>query len=293
MTVILAKAILRLLSYLPPAAPYRLGRRLAGLWMRMSPTKRNTTMRNLERCLPGLDEEARHRLARESFVHYAASVLEAGHNWYWSIERLTARCASFVGQDLFESCLRSGRGLMVLAPHFGAWEYLGMFLQQYPDIAILYRPPDDPRLNQALLDRRKRGGAALLPANARGVRTLFAHIRNGHGAGVLPDQEPSRGQGRFAPFFGVPALTGVLAARIARKTGCHVVLGVAERLEGGRYRVHMLPAEEQTIAGDDLDAALAAVNRGVETCIAIDPAQYLWSYKRFKTRPEGEPPFYI
>ncbi len=281
-----------MLSLLPAAGPYRLGRRLAGLWMRLSPTKRNTTARNLRRCYPQHGEETLGRLARESFVHYVASVLEAGHNWYWPVDRLASRCEAFVGRELFETCLNSGRGLMVLAPHCGAWEYLGMFLQQYPDIAILYRPPDDPRLNQALLERRKRGGGHLLPANARGVRALFAHLRKGHGAGVLPDQEPSRGHGRFAPFFEVPALTGVLAARIARKTGCHVLLGVAQRLEGGRYRVHMLPAEEETIAGEDLDAALAAVNRGVETCVAIDPAQYLWSYKRFKTRPEGEPPFY-
>ena len=270
----------------------RLGRRLAGLWMRLSPTKRNTTIRNLERCYPHLDDIARERLARESFVHYVASVLEAGHNWYWPIDRLLERCDEFVGRELVDRCLASRRGLMVLAPHFGAWEFLGIFLQQLPDIAILYKPPDDPALDRALLERRERGGALMLPANSKGVRALFAHIRNGNGAGVLPDQEPSRGQGRFAPFFGVPALTGVLAARIARKTGCHVLLGVAERLDGGRFRVHVLPAEQEIIAGDDLDAALAAINRGVETCIAIDPAQYLWSYKRFKTRPEGEAPFY-
>ena len=292
MTVILAKAILRLLSLLPAGGPYWLGRRLAGMWMSLSPTKRNTTIRNLERCRPDLDADRRDALVRESFVHYVTSVLEAGHNWYWSTDRLADRCEEFVGQHLLEEGLSCGSGVMVLAPHFGAWEYLGIYLQRYPGIAILYKPPEDPRLNQALLERRERGGASLLPANAQGVRALFAHIRNGGGAGVLPDQEPSGGQGRFAPFFGVPALTGVLAARIARKTRCRVLLGVAERREGGHFRVHIQPAEEAVIAGDDLDAALAAINRGVEKCVAIDPAQYLWSYKRFKTRPEGEPPFY-
>ena len=100
-----------------------------------------------------------------------------------------------------------------------------------------------------------------------------------------------RGQGRFAPFFGVPALTGVLTPRIARKTGCDVYFGICERLPGGRYRIHIF-AGDDAISGDDLDDALAAVNRGVERCIEIDPAQYLWSYRRFKTRPEGESPFY-
>lgn len=291
MLVYFARAILRILSWLPATGPDWVARHLASLWMRLSPTKRHTTQRNLERCYPDRSAEERERLAHESFVHYVASVLEAGHNWYWPVEKLAGRCEEVIGLELLTSALRAQRGVMVLAPHFGAWEYLGIYLQRLPDIAILYRPPDDPRLDLALRERRERGGARLLAANPQGIRALFAHLRNGKGAGVLPDQEPSRGQGRFAPFFGVPALTGVLAPRIARKTGCDVLFGVCERLPKGRFRVRILPGDP-AIGGEDLDAALAAVNRGVERCIAIDPAQYLWSYKRFKTRPEGEPPFY-
>jgi KDO2-lipid IV(A) lauroyltransferase len=289
--LIFAKLILRLLSLLPAGGPYWLARRLAPLWMRLSPGKRNTTVRNLERCFPDLDADARDELVRESFVHYVAAVLEAGHNLYWSTDKLQARCDEVIGRDALNAALESGRGVMVLAPHWGAWEYLGIYLQRVPEIAILYKPPEDPRLDKALVGRRERGGATMIPASARGVRALFAHLKSGRGAGVLPDQEPSRGQGRFAPFFGVPALTGVLAPRIARKTGCRVFFGVCERLGGGRYRIHILPSEE-VVSGDDLDAAVAAVNRGVERCVEIDPAQYLWSYRRFKTRPEGEPPFY-
>lgn len=291
MMIYAARAVLRVLSWLPASGPYWLAQRLAGLWMRLSPTKRHTTVRNLERCFPHMPEAGRDQLARESFIHYVASVLEAGHNWYWPVEKLVARCDEAIGLELLEDAIEQRRGAVVLAPHFGAWEYLGMYLQRLPEIAILYKPPDDPRLDLALRQRRERGGALLLPANAQGVRALFAHLRNGKGAGVLPDQEPSRGQGRFVPFFGVPALTGVLAPRLARKTGCDVLYGVCERLPRGRFRVHILPGDP-AIGSEDLDVALAAVNRGVEQCIEIDPAQYLWSYKRFKTRPEGEPPFY-
>jgi len=38
--------------------------------------------------------------------------------------------------------------------------------------------------------------------------------------------------------------------------------------------------------------SLTAMNRAIERCIAIAPAQYLWSYRRFKTQPEGAEPFY-
>ncbi len=291
MIVLLAKSVLWLLSLMPAGMPYWLAQRSAGLWMYLSPAKRHTAERNLQRCYPDLSDEERAKLVRDSFRHYLCSILETGHNWYWPLERLQAQCDGIVGEELVRDGLSSGRGLVALAPHFGAWEYLGVYLQQFPDIAIVYKPPSNPRLEKALLERRRRGGANLIPATAAGLRQLYAHIKAGKGAGILPDQQPSSGQGRFAPFFGIQALTGVLAPRLVQRTHCLVLLTVCERLPGGRYRVHFMRADEE-IHCRDLLTALTAVNHGVERCIAIDPAQYLWSYKRFKARPEGEPPFY-
>lgn len=289
--VLLANFILWLLSLLPAGMPYWLAEKSAGFWMRLSPTKRQTAERNLERCFPDLSDEERAVWVRKSFQHYVCSILETGHNWYWPLERLQARCDGISGEELIREGLASGRGLVALAPHFGAWEYLGVYLQRFSDIAILYKPPSNPRLEKVLLERRRRGGAKLIPASAAGLRQLYAHIKAGKGAGILPDQQPSSGQGRFAPFYGQQALTGVLAPRLIQRTNCVVLLTVCERLPGGRFRVHFMPADEE-VHCPDLLTALAAVNRGVERCIAIDPVQYLWSYKRFKARPEGEPSFY-
>ena len=291
MIVSLVKTILWLLSLMPAGMPYWLAQRSAGLLMYLSATKRHTAQRNLLRCYPDLSDGERAQLVRGSFHHYLCSILETGHNWYWPLERLQDQCDGIVGEELVRDGLSSGRGLVALVPHFGAWEYLGVYLQQFPDIAILYKPPSNPKLEKALLERRQRGGAQLIPATPAGLRRLYAHIRSGKGAGILPDQQPTSGQGKFAPFFGMQALTGVLAPRLVQRTSCIVLLTVCERLPGGRYRVHFMPADEG-IHSRDLLTALTAVNHGVERCIAIDPAQYLWSYKRFKARPESEPPFY-
>ena len=292
MTLLIAKLFLRLLNLLPAGGPYWLAKRLAPLWMKASPVKLNSTIRNLERCFPDMDPEEREQLVKQSFIHYVATVLETGHNWYRHVKELEARCEEVIGIEAFNQSVASERGVMMLVPHCGAWEYLGLYMQRVDNLGILYKPPSDPKMDEALLKSRGRGGAEMIPATPRGVRTLFSHLKNGHTAGVLPDQEPSRGQGRFVPFFGVPALTGVLFAKIAQRTNCHVYFGVCQRLSGGRCRVHIFPADDE-IHSDDLDTALGAVNRGVERCVEVDPAQYLWSYKRFKTRPEGEPPFYV
>jgi len=289
--IYLVKFFLWLLYLMPAGMPYWLSQKGAGLWMRLSPVKRHTTERNLERCFPTMTAEERAHLTRASFQHYLCSILETGHNWYWSWEKMDAHCVGIVHEDLFREAQASGKGILALAPHFGAWEYLGVYLQDISNIAILYKPPSNPKLERALLERRRRGGGIFIPATAAGLWQLYQHLRTGHSAGILPDQQPPAGKGRFVPFFGHPALTSDLVPRLVKKADCIVLATVCERLPGGKFRVHILPVDPD-IYSDDLDMALLAMNRTIEQCVAIDPAQYLWSYRRFKAQPEGAAPFY-
>ena len=289
--IYLAKFVLWLLSLMPAGMPYWLSGKGAGLWMRLSPVKRHTTERNLERCYPEMGAVEREQMVRDSFRHYLCSILETGHNWYWPVEKLESFCDGIVREDLIDECRASDKGLLVLAPHFGAWEYLGIFLQGLTDVAILYKPPSNPGLAEALLESRRRGGGKLIPATVAGLQLLCEHIQAGKAAGLLPDQQPTARQGRFAPFFGNQALTGVLTPWLLKRTDCNVLITVCERLEGGRYLVHFMRVDEE-IYSDDKITSLTAMNRAIESCIAIDPAQYLWSYRRFKAQPEGAEPFY-
>ena len=91
--------------------------------------------------------------------------------------------------------------------------------------------------------------------------------------------------------MGIQTHTGVMTSRLIQKTGAKVVFAVCERRPKGKYKLHIVPAED-AIYSPDSKTSLTALNRGVEKCIAIDPAQYLWAYTRFRTRPEGEPPVY-
>ena len=130
-----------------------------------------------------------------------------------------------------------------------------------------------------------------MPSDAGGVRSLYQTLREGGVVAILPDQEPGAGGGVFAPFFGIEAQTMLLLSRLARKTGAAVFFGYCERLPGGRYRMRFHAAGPD-IADSDPRTAATALNRGVEACVRECPAQYAWSYRRFRTRPPGEPPLY-
>ena len=120
---------------------------------------------------------------------------------------------------------------------------------------------------------------------------MYKLLKEGQYVALLPDQEPSRGSGEFAPFYGIEALTGVLLPRMAQRAGAPVIFAVCERRKGGRYCVHLFKPDDSIYSGN-MREALTAVNQGIEQCINVDPKQYLWAYKRFRNRPAGEPSFY-
>ena len=82
-----------------------------------------------------------------------------------------------------------------------------------------------------------------------------------------------------------------LLPRLAQRTGASVLFAFAEREADGRFRIRICAAEP-AIADRDPGIATAALNRGVQTCVELAPAQYQWGYKRFSLRPEGESALY-
>ena len=274
-----------LTSFLSPRASATLAGPLSGILWRVSRRLREVARTNVALCFPSIGEEEQEQLARRSLWHYTRNALELGMCWRWPRARFDAIFEPPVGWDLVEDALESGEGLIVLAPHFGAWEALGLMLSDVLS-ATLFKPGSDPAVDRVLQDHRQRFGATLVPANRRGLKSMFSVLSEGKAAALLPDQEPRLGDGRFAPFFDVPALTGVLAPRLLQRTGARALFLGCVREPQGRYRVHVIPAHED-IGHRDLDRALAAMNRGVEQIVALDPEQYLWPYKRFRATPEG------
>lgn len=282
---------MRLFSWIPPRLAEFIAPPLAAvLWM-ASPRKRRVTRLNLRAVYPDMGPKRRRKIGRNSMTHYVRGVFEAGMLWHWPVERVLAYFDEPVGQEALDAAINDGKGLILAAPHSGAWEILNLYLTRYAMGAVLYKPGRLPEIDAALLEKRRRGGSQMVPATPAGLRTLFKLLKAGQSVALLPDQEPTRGEGQFAPFFGVEALTGVLLPRMARRAGVPVFFAVCVRCEKGRYRVHLFKADE-AIHSADMRVALTAVNQGIEQCVAVDTEQYLWAYKRFRNRPHGEPPFY-
>ncbi len=279
-------------AYLPLPVAQGVGAVLGGLLSLFPNETRRVARRNIARCFPDWSSARRHRLLRQSLMQTGRTAAETGILWLRPLARVLPLIREVEGEDLLEQAIARGRGVIMLSPHLGSWEMAGLYLSAQWGITSMYRPPKLMAMNEMMLHGRERGGAHLVPTDASGVRALLRALRQGKMIGILPDQDPERDSGVFAPFFGHPANTMVLLPKLARKSGATVLFIYAERLPRGRgFRLHIRPAPDG-VDDADLGRAAASLNQGVEACVRELPAQYQWGYKRFKGQPEGEPDFY-
>ncbi|MEX0387017.1 lysophospholipid acyltransferase family protein [Spiribacter onubensis] len=278
--------LLGLFSHLSLPALHRLGRAVAWLSERLHREEWHVARVNAGLCFPDWSSEERERLARAALRENAKGLFELAALWKWPVPRVLGLIRSVEGADEVDRALSEGRGLLVIAPHHGAWELLQMWLAQRVRLNALYRPPRWKDL-EALLNRcRSRSGAVFWPARPSGIRALFKALKAGEAVGVLPDQSPP-GEGVFVPFFGRTAKTMTLFGKLAARTDAPVVIGWAERLEhGAGYRLHWRRVMEP-VGDADPEVAAAALNREIEKVVRECPEQYQWTYRRFSRRPEG------
>ncbi len=253
-----------------------------------------TIKTNLKMCFPGLSHEERERLRRRYYRNAGRALLGLGTAWHASARRMR-RLVRIKGMGHLEKALANKQGVLLLAPHFLFLEMGGIAMSMYVaemgnKVIGLYRKPRDPLLHQALRYHSNHLGGEVIE-RYENLKVLIKAMREGKVIYYLPDQDPDRPEDEyvFAPFFGVPAATYTAFAKLAR-LGRAVVIPMCSRiLPGARgYEVELLPPMENFPVGDDQKDA-ERVSRLIEETVRQSPDQYLWSYRRFKTRPDGAP----
>jgi KDO2-lipid IV(A) lauroyltransferase len=266
---------LRLLGWLPLWLLHAAGVAGGGAAFALSGGFRRKTIDNLRTA--GL---YRPRLAWASAMAAGKAALETCYIWFRS-DPVLLRNSRF---DEFASLARATeerkaagdrRGVIILTPHIGSFEVGARAYGSVAPITVLYKAPRREVLHQLLKVARTQSQVTPVPADTGGVRALLRALKRGEAIGILPDQVPSAGDGEWAPFFGRPAFTMTLPARLAEKTGAPVYLLATWRRPWGRgwdlelTRLERLPTPE-------------VINQALEAVIRKRPDQYVWSYNRYK-----------
>lgn len=267
----------RLLSKLPLPLLHGLGSALGWLVYLAAPSYRRRLRDNLRGAGFGQHLSA-------AIAESGKAIVELPFVWCADPARV-ARHATEENWDVVQQVLDRQQGIVFLTPHLGCFEITAQQIALRTPLTVMYRPPKKAALKPLIEGARARHNLHLAPATLSGVRMLAKCLKRGEPVGVLPDQVPQEGEGVWAPYFGRSAYTMTLPAKLAQLGKAEIILVYAERrARGAGFIVRFVPFDG-TLEGSAAQQA-ATINRAMEQLIARCPAQYFWSYNRYK-QPEG------
>ena len=286
----LAVGSMWLLGKLPWRVGFGLSAPLGWLLLRFAGRRRHIAERNLERCFPELDETRRARLLAAHFRALARMLFETC--WAWSAgERRFRRAVRVEGAEHLDAARTAGKGIMLITAHVTCLEMGGRITCiAAPETHPVYRPLRSPVLEW--YQNRSREAYAARAISNRDTRGILRALRRNEAIWYAPDQDFGAERSVFAPFFGIETATLEATVRLVELSGCAVVpMYPVFDARSGTWTLRF-DAPLTDFPGGDARADLARVNRIFEDKIRRAPEQYWWIHRRFKTRPDGEPPFY-
>ena len=262
-----------------------------GWWLAKS--RRRIALTNLRLCFPQLTEAERETIACAHFRAYMQAALEHGFLWNASGERIRNYVTLHDEHEWKQFQQGKNRKPVIwLCPHFIGLDACAIRISVDTSGCSLYSEQSNPDLDQMMLAGRTRFSDSKIIARTEGVKPIIRAMKSGLPFYYLPDMDFGARDSVFVPFFGVKAATITGVSRLARLTGAAVVPVIAtQRPNGGGYDVRFYPAWDQFPSGDD-EADARRVNAFIEARVLENTAQYLWTHKRFKTRPPNEAKVY-
>ena len=284
-----------LLSWLSPRTIAAISGPLSTLGWHLAKSRRRIALINLRLCFPQLTEPERKAIARAHFRAYMQAALEHGFLWNASAEKIRNYVALHDEQEwrkFREGESERQRPVIWLCPHFIGLDAAAIRISVDTSGCSIYSEQSNPELDQMMLAGRTRFGDSKIIARTAGVKPIIRAMKSGYPFYYLPDMDFGARDSVFSTFFGVKAATITGVSRLAKLTDAVVVPVVATQRPGGAgYDVRFYPAWEAFPSGND-EADARRVNAFIEDRVRENIPQYLWTHKRFKTRPPNETSLY-
>jgi KDO2-lipid IV(A) lauroyltransferase len=271
-----------LLSRFPLSVLHRLGALMG--WLIYLTSKRYAS--RLRENLQNAGIEGGEKLLHTNIREAGKGVMELPWVWMRPLDEVVASVRECHGLICIDVAHAQGKGVILLTPHIGCFEVIGLYVAARQPFTCMYRPPRYPSLDKLMRQGRERGQMKLVATDLGGVRHLLKALKRGEAIGVLPDQVPGNGEGEWAPFFGRPAYTMTLIGRLIESSGAAVVMCHSERLPRGEgFALHF-----SALSFDTQRSIPEQINASLESVIRKHPEQYLWSYNRYKVPRGALPP---
>jgi len=277
--------VLRIVALLPLRVSRAIGSALGTVIYVANAKRRRIARINLRLCFPDLSERTRRRLLRRHFRVAGQGYLDLGF-FVWASEARVAAKVRIEGLEHVRAATAGAHAVILLAPHCIGMNVGGIAVAKYFPTFSMVKPQRNRLVDWVLTAARSRYGSPLVPRR-HGLRPVIRELARGVMFYYLPDEDFGPKHSVFVPFFGVPCATLTTLGRLARVADAVVVPCFTRLLpRGAGYEVVLHPPLAHFPSGDP-EADAARMNQIIEDGIRRTPEQYMWTFKLFKTRPDG------
>jgi len=286
----LAVLLLGLLMFLPAVVTDALAILLGDVARNMNSKRRRIARKNLQLSFPELSEQQIRDVLQQNFRAQMRGVLHYGLFW-WAPRWLLNKRIVIKGEEHIGASQQAGKNIIIMASHsVGLEAAVSAITLRYP-VSGPFKVMRNPVTNWLVARGRTRFDTLIYTREA-GLRPIIKDARAGRVLFYLPDEDLGPKRSIFVPLFGVQKATIPVLGRLAKNCNADVLPCISCYDQAQRkYIVHLLPPLKNFPQGDDVTDA-STMNRAIEQTIDLCPAQYFWSLRIYRTRPEGEQRFY-
>ncbi len=283
---------LRILTWMPYSWQMCCGRWLGRRLYRKNKKLYHVANTNISLCFPELSPKEKEIFLQKNFESLGMGFFETLLAIFASNKRVKRLIHSVTGLDEISNTLANKQGVILLFPHFVSIYLIGRALGLHSNIpfSLMYHSPRNPALNDFMFKHLQKHCDKVF--TRKDTRNMIKHLRTVHTVWYAPDLDLGRKFSIFIPFFNVPAATLIAPSKIAKISNAQIIPIAFYRCEDGKsYKINIKPALEN-FPTENEKQDMIRINKTIEDIIQQQPEQYLWQYKRFNTRPEGEEKWY-
>lgn len=269
----------------------KLGDTIAPILLWRNAKQKRIALTNISLCYPKLTELEKHELLRKNARIFTHLVLGYGQLLFRSSHSLRKQF-DIDGLNIVQKAVAEGNNIILLTPHAMAMEYAGQCLSTEHDITGVVRLHNDNPLMDWIVTRLRSRYEGTVFSKDADMLPLIRAVRAGSWFYYLPDEDRGEQNFIFVPFFGVPKATQPSLGRLAKACNAAVIPTMSAYSPTMRRFSIKFFAPIEKFPSRDAQHDVEKMNKAIENIVDHDPAQYMWTNKIFRTRPEGEPEFY-
>lgn len=280
-----------LVNALPLAVLHILGNGLGRALGFIIKKRAKISRKNIDLCFPEKTDQEKKHIYTESMKSAGRGVFETGIAWFcprWRLKRMFI----IEGLEHIEAAQKNNQGALFLGIHFTTIEICAAFINITSSIDGFYRPNFNKAFDYVQRKGRERHNTQSAVIPRENVRDIIRNLKSGRVINYATDQDYGRKHSIFVPFFNIPTAT-IPAPSQLTKIGKALALPYTNGWDAKtkKYKICIHPPFEN-FPSESIEEDATRINQFIEAQIRANPEQYLWSHRRFKTRPDGQKDFY-